>query len=930
MTNPSVATFIDTLRRNRLLQPAQLDELTRKLQARHKDPYTLAQDLMQRGWLTPDQVINLFKSPIPAIQPAPPAAMPVAVPVGAPAAVAAKSAPPLAVAMPATSVKPVTRSHQQAKARVGGSWLKWNLIGVLVLLALGANFYFLYQFVNQQADPPLLGIGLLELGLVVALAGSIWFLTVAFGQSIWWGLGSLLVPVVAFVFLFKHFAKVVLPFAVNLLGVAIAAIGVFQGDLVQYITQPPKSAAAKLNRELERQAQREFETVELHFSNPGANLEQLRREIVAFRAKFEGTLTSIRAAEMLYQLPSPLDQLNRTSIPSQELYEGIPKHIVAVLGERRWRHWGAARAVAFSANGSTYASAGDDGVIRFWDVKEGREQSSVPADQPLSLLFTKDGQQFAAGTADGKVTVWEADSRSTTVQGPVKSPTAMAVSADAKLAASAQEDGKVILWDRATGQTKATLTGHTAKVAAMTFSPNGKLLASGGSESIVRIWNVERGDAERTLDGGPVRALAFDPEGKQLASGGDGKTIKVFETETGKEVIVLKGHQAAVSAVAFSSNGEALVSGGVDGVILLWDTLNEGPRQGTQAHAGPVTSVVYGPDGKRVGSAGTDGLVRLWSADKVEADTFFRGHRGPLTALTFTPDSNLLATASRDKTLRIWDVTRLQASEGQAGSRAKLEGHKEAVMSVASTPDGRTLLSGSLDRTLRLWDVVNGQSQVTPEQQSDIYSVAYGPGGKTMIIGGGVGPKPPSYGDVRLWDTSTNQEKWLYKDHGNLVLAVGPSPDGSLIASASLDGTVKLFDADSGQEQGTLQDSSGVTTVAFSPDGKTLATGNQSGAVKLWDVAERKERLALAVPAGLGVTSVAFSADGKSLAAARLDGWLIVWDLAGAKKDTDYQRFKLPGAIAAVAFAPDSRHLATANANSTAYIFRLAAFRPKK
>ena len=156
--------------------------------------------------------------------------------------------------------------------------------------------------------------------------------------------------------------------------------------------------------------------------------------------------------------------------------------------------------------------------------------------------------------------------------------------------------------------------------------------------------------------------------------------------------------------------------------------------------------------------------------------------------------------------------------------------------------------------------------------------------------------------------------------HMDSLVTSAYSPDGTHIATASQDGTAKIWDAATGKELLTLQaggDSGAINSLAYSPDGTRIATGHDDGTAKVWDVATGRVILTLSGHSNF-VYSVAHSSDGAHIATASGDNTVKMWDAVTGR---ELYTLSADHAAGSVAFSPDGKRFATAGDDNTVRIW---------
>ncbi|MFJ6718338.1 helix-turn-helix domain-containing protein [Streptomyces sp. NPDC091259] len=201
-----------------------------------------------------------------------------------------------------------------------------------------------------------------------------------------------------------------------------------------------------------------------------------------------------------------------------------------------------------------------------------------------------------------------------------------------------------------------------------------------------------------------------------------------------------------------------------------------------------------------------------------------------------------------------------------------------------------------------------------------VNSVAYSPDGKLLA-------SASSDASVRLWDADGHRPVGTFTGHTGAVASVAFAPDGSRLATAGADGTVRLWDVGARRLTATLTGHRGaVRAVAFGPDGRTLVSGGLDHTVRLWDLPDGTPRAVLTGHDD-AVMAVAFSPDGSRVASAGVDRSVRLWDPADPGRP-----LVLSGhtdQVLGVAFAPDGRTLASGAADRTVRLWDLPDGTPR-
>jgi len=300
-------------------------------------------------------------------------------------------------------------------------------------------------------------------------------------------------------------------------------------------------------------------------------------------------------------------------------------------------------------------------------------------------------------------------------------------------------------------------------------------------------------------------------------------SLKAFK---GQEFNAVNGHTGSVMDISFIPGTNNLFSTGGDGKILKWNIENlKMPFDTIIENPFVQRALVVTPDAKYMICGTDDSKIQLFSlTNSVSLKQDLVGHTSIIVALSVSSDSKFFVSVSNDKTIRKWDLNTL-TSEVLVQIESK-------VNAIKISPDNKYLAIATQDGKIVLFDI-EGKAiarTVFEEGKNAVTALAFNHSGSWFASG-------DSKGNVKIWDTKNYTLLETLEGHRSRIYDIDFSPEDNLVASSSLDGTVRMWDCENINNQPVVltDHESWVLSIAFSPDGKRLVTSsNQKERILVW------------------------------------------------------------------------------------------------
>ena len=451
------------------------------------------------------------------------------------------------------------------------------------------------------------------------------------------------------------------------------------------------------------------------------------------------------------------------------------------------------------------------------------------------------------------------------------------------------------VWDLGAGTIETTYKPTGSSVAFLNLSRDGQrlLFISGGD---VVEWNIaEQAIVHRfpTNQAGVVSVCYSPDETRVLTSGRTPPTVKEFDLATGDEVISITGTAAQFYKAVYGPGGKtAFVGTGFETVLAHYD-LTTGALLNEWFKDYCAYDLCLSADETRL-LVGSRTMASEWEVDGYKELRRFKGHHGgAVNGLIYCREPEQILTGSRDGSIRRWDRT-----TGEILLR--WFPHESYATMIRVSPDGSKVLSYGA-RLVAESHVTTGKPTVEWERHvGSVEACAWMPDGVRAV-------SASSDGTLRVWDTQTGKSLRTITGANLGAWSLAVSPDGARAAAGCKDGVLREFSLADGELLREMKGHLGyVRAVAYTSDGSRLFSSADDGSVRIWEAGATEASSVFSGHRG-GVLAVAVNADDTLVASGGRDGTVRIWNPADGSAVQVMQGHR--GWVECVAFAAGGREV---------------------
>ncbi len=621
-----------------------------------------------------------------------------------------------------------------------------------------------------------------------------------------------------------------------------------------------------------------------------AEAERAKADELLYVSDMQQAGTALRAGDMR-RLSALLDRHRRQS--GHETYQGgewdFLRRRSEMAGRTIARENQPVYYIALSPDERHLLTTGKDAVIRAYNMPSADLLFSIDTHQieVNGLAFSPDGETVASAGDDGTIVLWQLnwkDAKASQLRVIRAHPFQvfnLLFSTDGRTLVSAGRDKSIRLWDPATGKSLGVLDGHHDTAGLIAIHPAGKWLASAGHEGQVLVWDLASHSLVHSVSasGQPVVSIDFSADGRLFAAGTNAHDIRIWRlpdwTLVDKIELLDNPH-----GVIFSADGQSVLACDSAGTIRMWPSGSSGllskqaapiskTHHSWKAHSDEIYKMIICRSTGELITAGRDGVVTAWSLHRGEWFKDLRDLHADTEDFQFIPGSRRFALTN-GQTISIWDANSLL--------QARLLGRAESIRCLDVSLDGSTVAAGGLAGAIRLYDLNDDgrETQWNVGRSFNVYRVALSPDGRLVAAIDRYNSEKRD--DLSVLNTKTG--KRLERIRLAACNSAAFSPDGKWLFASGPSNVVVVWNAQTGEK---ISDRSGhassINCIQFAPLGRWVATAGDDRLVKIWSSVDWHCQFDLE-GARRPLCSLCLSADGRTLASCGRGGVLTFWHAA--------------------------------------------------
>lgn len=556
--------------------------------------------------------------------------------------------------------------------------------------------------------------------------------------------------------------------------------------------------------------------------------------------------------------------------------------------------------VDISPNGRYIAINVAEHRVDVRNVKTKALMFSVPALSGAAGAFSPDGRWFVIAMNGKNLDLWSVNSKkrvASFLDGHAKKISVLGFSSDGKYLVSADVSGTFVVWNVNSKVMLYQFSEHKAPINSIQFSRKDNTFVSVDTSGVIKLWDAEekiwlhdfatpsrlnniRSAATFSADGetvaislhqqdgrsyillydtlmggsplfvhenndGKINNIAYRPDGKSLVVSLASKTIKIFDIPSRRYTDTFGGQILRANKAKVSPDGKLIATATADGYIQLWDAHKKTLKYSLRGRNRSVDNISFSPNGQFIIAGDDRGSITVWHRHNNNKVFSINAHKSGSAMGVMSADNRLLATASTKASIvKLWNVQSNQPM-------FKFMGHHGHITGLVFSPDGKYIATASKDGTVKLWDVVNRdlvQTFMGNRNTIGFSSVAFSHNGQ--YLAGGTDEGGAKRHVIEIWNIKNKQHIRTLSMHKTAITAINFSTDDKQLISGSKDGTIRIWNVNTGIPTHTFKPKkdvkrSRVSSVDFSKNGKSILTVADDGAAYLWDLNKKKKAFRL-------------------------------------------------------------------------------------